>query len=511
MTAPREFPLTGEMFIGNDRVRGQAPPRRSRNPHSGEELEPPYGMDDGTAVTEACRRAEAAFDAYRTRPDRHRADFLNGIATNLEEHGEQIVTAVVLETGLAEARARTELARTAGQLRMFADLLGTPEWRDPRHVPAQPHRTPLPRPDLRSRLIPLGPVAVFGASNFPLAFSVAGGDTASALAAGCPVVVKGHLAHLRTSELVGACVADAARQADMPDGVFSLVFGAGNDTGRQLVTDPRIAAVGFTGSRAGGTALTALAQRRPVPIPVYAEMSAINPVFLLPHRLAAATAETAAGYVASLTAGAGQFCTNPGLVLAVEGPDLDTFRKTVTELLREQPAQTMLTTAIAEAYRAGQTELAGIPEVDLLAEGTANPTDTAGVPAVYQTDARTLLTEPRLQEEVFGATSVLVGCANPDDLIQVARHLAGQLTATLHADPDDHALAATLLPLLERRAGRIVYNAWPTGVEVGPATVHGGPYPATSDPRTTSVGTMAINRFLRPVAYQDLPEDLLPA
>ncbi|MFI7025582.1 aldehyde dehydrogenase (NADP(+)) [Micromonospora sp. NPDC049900] len=510
MTAPGKIQLTGEMFIGADRVRGQAPPRRSRNPHNGEELDPPYGMDDGTAVTEACRRAEAAFDAYRARPDRHRAAFLTGIATNLEEHSAQIVSAVVLETGLAEARARTELARTAGQLRMFASLLGTPEWRDPRHVPAQPDRTPLPRPELRSRLIPLGPVAVFGASNFPLAFSVAGGDTASALAAGCPVVVKGHLAHLRTSELVGACVADAARQADLPDGVFSLVFGDGNETGAQLVGDPRIAAVGFTGSRAGGTALTSLAQRRPIPIPVYAEMSAINPVFLLPHRLAAATDHIAAGYVASLTASAGQFCTNPGLVLAVEGSELDAFRETLVEMLREQPAQTMLTSAIAEAYRAGQTELAGIPEVSLLAQGTANPTHAAGVPAIYHTDAKTLLTEPRLQEEVFGATSVLVSCANPDDLIQVARHLAGQLTATLHADPDDHALAASLLPVLERRAGRIVYNAWPTGVEVGPATVHGGPYPATSDARSTSVGTMAINRFLRPVAYQDLPENLLP-
>ncbi|MEV0729504.1 aldehyde dehydrogenase (NADP(+)) [Polymorphospora sp. NPDC050346] len=503
--------LTGEMFIGTDRIRGTAGVRRPVDPATGEELEPAYGMDDGTAVAEACRRADAAFDAYRSLPDQARAGFLRQIADNLEAAGEQLVAAVQAETGLAEGRARTELGRTANQLRMFADLLANPDWRDPRHVPAQPDRTPLPRPDLRSRFIPLGPVAVFGASNFPLAFSVAGGDTASALAAGCPVVVKGHLAHLRTGELAGACVADAARTTGMPDGVFSLVFGAGNETGGQLVADPRIAAVGFTGSRAGGTALMAIAQRRPVPIPVYAEMSAINPVFLLPGKLAAAAAETATGYVNSLTMGAGQFCTNPGLLLAVEGPDLDTFRETVAGLLGGQAAQTMLTAGIASAYRAGNAELAGLPAVSLVARGAASDAPNACVPAVYQTDAKTLLAEPRLQEEVFGATSVLVSCATPEELVETASHLAGQLTATLHADPADHDLAAKLLPVLERRAGRIIYNGWPTGVEVGPAMVHGGPYPATSDARTTSVGTMAINRFLRPVAYQDLPEDLLPA
>ncbi|MEV0604815.1 aldehyde dehydrogenase (NADP(+)) [Polymorphospora rubra] len=503
--------LTGEMFIGADRIRGTVGDRRSVDPATGEELEPAYGMDDGTAVAEACRRAEAAFDAYRSLPDQRRAGFLRQIADNLEAAGEQLVAAVQAETGLAEGRARTELGRTANQLRMFADLLANPDWRDPRHVPAQPDRAPLPRPDLRSRYIPLGPVAVFGASNFPLAFSVAGGDTASALAVGCPVVVKGHLAHLRTGELAAACVADAARTTGLPDGVFSLVFGAGNETGEQLVADPRIAAVGFTGSRAGGTALMAIAQRRPVPIPVFAEMSAINPVFLLPGKLAAAAAETAAGYVTSLTMGAGQFCTNPGLLLAVEGPDLATFRETVAGLLGGQAAQTMLTAGIASAYRAGNAELAGLPTVSLVAEGAPTDAPNACVPAVYQTDAKTLLAEPRLQEEVFGATSILVSCATADELIEAAAHLGGQLTATLHADPTDHDLAAKLLPVLERRAGRIIYNGWPTGVEVSPAMVHGGPYPATSDARATSVGTMAIHRFLRPVAYQDLPEDLLPA
>lgn len=503
------FTLTGQMFIGGNRVLGSAGIQRSVNPATGDALEPPYGMDDGSGLDEACRLAAAAFDPYRGLPDDRRAAFLRRIAANLEANGDDLVHCVQEETALAEVRARSELARTANQLRMFADLVGTSQWRDRRHVPAQPDRAPLPRPDLRSRRIPVGPVAVFGASNFPLAFSVAGGDATSALAAGCPVIVKGHPAHLRTSELAGACIAAAAGETGMPGGVFSLVFGEGTQIGQRLVADPRIAAVGFTGSRSGGLALLAAAQRRPVPIPVFAEMSSVNPVFLLPDRLATAPEQVAAGFLASLTAGAGQFCTNPGLVLTVDGPGLDKFRTAVRAGLADALAQTMLTAGIATAYREGVRRWDAEPALTRIVGGDpAGDGPVTGSPAVFETGGTAFVAQPHLQDEVFGAASILVVCGSPAELLHSAQTLDGQLTATLQAAPGDVDLARQLLPILEHKAGRIIYNGWPTGVEVSEATVHGGPFPATSDVRTTSVGTMAIERFLRPVCYQDLPEAL---
>ncbi|MER7282259.1 aldehyde dehydrogenase (NADP(+)) [Dactylosporangium sp. NPDC000244] len=485
--------LTGAMFIGFKRVHGTAGSEHSRDASTGAPIGPAYGMDDGSATDAATRLAADAFDAYRSRPAADRAAFLRAIADRLAEQEDAFAELVVAETALPEARARGELARTTGQLRLFAALLDEPGWEDRRHVPGSP--------DLHARRIPLGPVAVFGASNFPLAFSVAGGDTASALAAGCPVVVKAHPAHLQTGELAAACVAEAAAETGMPDGTFSLVYGAGNEIGTRLVAAPPIAAVGFTGSRSGGLALMAVAQARPVPIPVYAEMSSVNPVFLLPGRLAAAPAQLAEAFVASLTAGAGQFCTNPGLLLAVDGPGLAEFRAALAALLEDKPPATMLTPAIGTAYQSALRARA-----EHLIAGAAD----ACTPAVFAATAARFGRDPLLREEVFGAASLLVTCADADELVALAESLEGQLTATLHAEPADHPLARRLLPVLERRAGRIIYNGWPTGVEVNAAMVHGGPFPATSDGRSTSVGTMAIERFLRPVAYQDLPPDLLP-
>ncbi|MET7419634.1 aldehyde dehydrogenase (NADP(+)) [Dactylosporangium sp. NPDC005555] len=450
-----------------------------------------------TELDTACARAGAAFDGYRALPAKRRAEFLRGIADRLAANGDELVELVRAETALPEARGRTELGRTANQLRMFADLLETPEWDDPRHVPGAPGV----RPDLRSRRIPLGPVAVFGASNFPLAFSVAGGDTAAALAAGCPVVVKGHPAHPRTGALAGRCVTEAAAATGLPDGVFALVSGPGNEFGARLVADPHIAAVGFTGSRSGGLALMAVAQARKVPIPVYAEMSSINPVLLLPARLAADPDGLAAAFAGSLTAGAGQFCTNPGLLLAIDGPGLPAFRAALAAALGESPSATMLTPAIAEAYRQG---VAG--RADRIVAGAAEGCR----PAVFAATAAEFAAAPDLREEVFGAASLLVTCADADELAAVVESLEGQLTATLQGEAADLPLARRLLPALERKAGRIIWNGWPTGVEVNAAQVHGGPFPATSDGRSTSVGTMAIERFLRPVAYQDLPAALQP-
>jgi NADP-dependent aldehyde dehydrogenase len=350
---------------------------------------------------------------------------------------------------------------------------------------------------------------VFGASNFPLAFSVAGGDTASALAAGCPVVVKAHDAHPGTSELVGRAITDAVAAAGLPSGTFSMLFGTGPGLGTALVTDPRIKAVGFTGSRSGGTALVAAAATRPEPIPVYAEMSSINPVFLFDGALASRGPELGRAFVASLTMGSGQFCTNPGLVIAVDGPGLDSFVGAAKEAVAQAAPTPMLTPNIAASYANGVSALDGPAELIVRGTGSDNPTTCRA--ALFATDAASFLGSGVLQGEVFGASSVVIRCADIAEVAAVASNLEGQLTATLHADESDYAQARALMPILELKAGRILFNGWPTGVEVGHAMVHGGPFPATSDSRTTSVGARAIERFLRPVAYQDVPKALLPS
>ncbi|SDD75981.1 aldehyde dehydrogenase (NADP(+)) [Glycomyces harbinensis] len=451
----------------------------------------------------AAARAEAAFDEYRSTDPTARAAFLDAIAAGIEALGDRLVDTVAAETRFPAARAASERARTCGQLRMFARLVESGDWQGVRVEPALPDRTP-PRPDLRLRRIPLGPVAVFGASNFPLAFSVAGGDTAAALAAGAPVIVKAHEAHAETSALVGEAIRAAVAAAGLPEGVFGLLFGPGRTLGQALVAHRAIKAVGFTGSRAAGLAIAATAAARPEPIPVYAEMSSVNPVFVLPGALAARPAELARGLVASATLGAGQFCTNPGLVFIPESDGRDAFLDTAAADLEASAAQPMLTPAIRESYLEGVERLAAVPGVRVLARGGGDP-----APALLHTDGATFLAEPSLREEVFGSATLIV-TAGPAELDAILDALEGQLTATVQASPDDRAAAARLLPRLELMAGRIVFGGWPTGVEVGPATVHGGPFPATTDSRSTSVGTLAIDRFLRPVAYQDAPAELLP-
>ncbi|GJD66971.1 Alpha-ketoglutaric semialdehyde dehydrogenase 3 [Methylobacterium frigidaeris] len=414
------------------------------------------------------------------------------------------------ETGLPRARLEGERGRTVSQLRMFAEVVRDGSYLETRIDPAQPERKPLPRPDLRLRMVALGPVAVFGASNFPLAFSVAGGDTASALAAGCPIVAKAHSAHPGTAWLVGTAVQKAVRESGLPEGTFSLLFASSRDVGQGLVADPRIAAVGFTGSRAGGTALMHTAASRLVPIPVYAEMSSVNPVILLPAALAARGEAIGKSFIAALTLGAGQFCTNPGLILAVDGDGLDAFLAGARGALAEAPAATMLTPGIHRAYCAGVAALEEHPEVERIAEGRAGDR-FQGRAALFATSSSAFLADHRLGEEVFGAASLVVRCRDEHEIAAVLARLDGQLTAALHLDEADHEAARALLPVLEAKVGRILANGFGTGVEVGHAMVHGGPYPATSDGRSTSVGSLAIARFLRPVSYQDLPDALLPA
>ncbi|VXC78893.1 aldehyde dehydrogenase (NADP(+)) [Sphingomonas sp. AX6] len=500
---------SGALFIGRDRPRTDQL-FQAVDPATGEMLEPPFSAAGQDHVERACALAADAARDYAATDRGTRAAFLESIADNIMALGEVLLDRAHRESGLPLARLTGERGRTVGQLRLFAAEVRDGGWLGIRIDPALPERQPLPRPDLRLRKVPVGPVAVFGASNFPLAFSVAGGDTASALAAGCPVVVKGHPAHPGTSEMIASAIADAIATAGLPEGVFSLLNGVSNDLGAALVGDRRIAAVGFTGSRGGGLALMRLAAERSVPIPVYAEMSAINPVVLLPAALDARAEALGAGYVASLTMGAGQFCTNPGLVIAIDSPALDRFVDAARGALGEAPASVMLTPGIHQAYGRGVDRLAGHPRVSTLSRGQAGDGPNRGQAAMFAISAEDFDGDADVAEEVFGASSVLVRCRDTQALARVIAGLEGQLTATLHLDDEDLSMAADLLPMLEAKAGRILANGWPTGVEVAHAMVHGGPYPATSDGRSTSVGTLAIDRFLRPVCYQDLPDALLP-
>jgi NADP-dependent aldehyde dehydrogenase len=501
--------IKGEMLIGQQTVTGTQANIQAVNPATGEKLAPIYIGGSRAHVEQACELAEAAYVTYRETTLEERATFLETIASEIEAIGSELIERAMAETGLPQARIEGERGRTCGQLRLFASVVRAGEWLDVRIEPAMPDRQPLPRADLRQRQIALGPVAVFGASNFPLAFSVAGGDTASALAAGCPVVVKGHSAHPGTSELVGQAIQKAVKACNLPEGVFSLLFGAGNDIGQALVDDPRIQAVGFTGSRSGGMALMKTAQARPQPIPVYAEMSSINPVFLLPAALKARGKALGEAFVGSLNMGAGQFCTSPGLVIAVKGSELDAFIEAARGAVEASGAQTMLTPGIHHAYQEGVASLSGAAKVREIARGQTG-SDYQCQTGLFAASASDFLASEALQAEVFGASSLVIECADEAEVKRVAEQLEGQLTATLHMDDADIDAAKALLPTLERKAGRILANGWPTGVEVGHAMVHGGPFPATSDSRTTSVGSAAIHRFLRPVCYQSLPEGLLP-
>ncbi|POR50698.1 2,5-dioxopentanoate dehydrogenase [Paraburkholderia eburnea] len=501
--------ITGQSLIGAMSVRGTHGAFHGINARTGETLEPAFGGATQSDLERASALAEAAFDTFRETPPETRAVFLETIGEQIMSIGDALIERCMAETGLPRARLEGERARTVGQLRLFAGVLRNGDFVDARIDPAQPDRKPMPRVDLRLRNVAIGPVAVFGASNFPLAFSVAGGDTASALAAGCPVIVKAHGAHPGTSELVGRAIQQAVRQCALPEGVFSLLFDSGLSIGQALVADARIKAVGFTGSRAGGVALMKIANAREEPVPVYAEMSSINPVVLLPGALGARGTAIAQQFAASLTLGAGQFCTNPGLVLAVDDESLRAFERAAGVALASAGASTMLTPGIHANYVKGVERLAEHADVEQLARGQAGgPFDAQA--ALFATTAQAFSADSALREEVFGPASLIVRCRDLDELHGMLKSLEGQLTVAVHLDHDDRAACRALLPTLERKAGRILANGFGTGVEVGHAMVHGGPFPATSDTRTTSVGSRAIERFLRPVSYQDLPDELLP-
>jgi len=460
-------------------------------------------------VDAAARAAEEAFWSYGYTTRAERAAFLNAIADEIEARAEAITEIGTSETGLPVARLQGERGRTTGQLRLFAEHILKGDYLDRRHDVALPDRTPLPRPDLRMMQRPIGPVAVFGASNFPLAFSTAGGDTAAALAAGCPVVVKGHGAHPGTGEIVAEAIHAAVEKCGLPKGVFSLVQGGNRRVGEALVQHPCIKAVGFTGSLGGGRALFDLCAQRPEPIPFFGELGAVNPMFMLPQAIARRGAELGRGWAGSLAMGAGQFCTNPGIAVVIAGPEADAFVEAARAALSGTGAQVMLTDGIAQAYSKGAAVIGEQAGVQTLITSMCDRREAK--PFLFRVKAEDWLGNHALSEEVFGPLGLVVVARDADEMDRVARSFVGQLTTTLHMDDDDAPLARRLLPVLERMAGRVLANGFPTGVEVCDAMVHGGPYPASTNFGATSVGTLSIRRFLRPVCYQNLPEAILPA
>jgi 2,5-dioxopentanoate dehydrogenase len=504
-----EDKLLGISIIGQSRGETTADTFRAYDPTTGTEVEPAFHAATMDELERAARLADAARIPFGNTAGRQRAIFLRKIADNIEALGDTLIQRASLETALPNERFVGERARTCGQLRMFADLLDEGSWVDARIDHAIPDREPIPKPDVRSMLRPLGPVAVFCASNFPLAYSVAGGDTASALAAGCPVIVNAHTAHPGTAELVGTAVAKAAKECSMPEGVFSLLFSSGYEIGQALVKHPAIKAVGFTGSRRGGRAIMDIAAARPAPIPIYTEMSSVNPTFILPSAVKERGDELVAGLHASVTGGVGQFCTKPGLVFLPGHDGSDRFVSSFTDLIQKTKPAPLLTGGIRSSYVEGNVKRAAEVE-NVAANEDAQISGFAVNPSVFETSTVEFLSTPDLNEEIFGPTTLLIRSEGRQELLDVARSLEGQLTASVHGTEEDLIEYADLIAVLETKVGRLIFNGFSTGVEVCPSMVHGGPYPATSDSRSTAVGTRAIERFCRLVCFQNFPDAALP-
>lgn len=482
------------------------------SPVQQEQLPENFSIASGEELDKAVELATVAFEKYRKIPAEQKATFLETIAQEILDLGDELISRAMLETGLPEARLVGERGRTTGQLKLFADVIREGSWVEAVIDEALPERKPLPRSDIRKMLVPVGPVAVFGASNFPFAFSTAGGDTASALAAGNPVIVKAHESHLGTNEMIATAIHKAALKCGMPEGVFSFVVGEGPTTGMQLVKHPGIKAVGFTGSYKAGMAIyKAAVNERAVPIPVYAEMSSINPVLILPGQLKSATENIAAQLAGSVTLGVGQFCTNPGLIFLIEDNISASFTKHLTDKLAAISPGVMLNKNVCSNYYNGRKKLAEEKDVKTLYAGDNVAESTKGSPALLEVKAAEFIANPNLQNEVFGPSSLIILCSDQQQLQIALQSLHGQLTGTVMGNADDCKTFSDCIDLLSLKVGRLIYNGVPTGVEVCHAMVHGGPFPATTDARSTSVGADAIKRFARPFCWQDCPQDLLPA
>jgi alpha-ketoglutaric semialdehyde dehydrogenase len=507
--------LTGRSLIGfrEGADAGEGVSAYATNPATGERLQPEFISATAEEVDLAVRLAAEAFEVYQRVSGRDRGAFLRAIASKIESIAGHVIERAALETALPQARLQGETARTCAQLRLFAQVVEEGSWVQARIDHGDPDRKPAPKPDIRSMLRPLGPVVVFGASNFPLAFSVAGGDTASALAGGNTVVFKAHPAHPGTSELVGRAVRGSVRECGLPEGVFSLLFDGGTRVGTELIKHPLVRAGGFTGSRGAGRVLMDLSAARPEPIPFYAEMSSTNPVFILPGALQERGESIAAGLHASFTLGAGQFCTKPGMVFLPHGSDSAAFAWRLQQLVGDSAPFHLLTKTIHASYDSAIAGRKRDESVRLVAEGpAAADTGFAVSSALFEMDAASFLGSDLgsdLDGEIFGPTTLLVRHSSRDQVLAIARGLEGHLTATIHGTEQDLREFADLIAILENKVGRLVFNGFPTGVEVTHAMVHGGPYPSTSDGRSTSVGSQAIFRFARPVCYQGFPDSAL--
>ncbi|MEM9672296.1 MAG: aldehyde dehydrogenase (NADP(+)) [Cyclobacteriaceae bacterium] len=502
--------ITGDQIIAGIFTRSNTEPFTASNPVSAEALSTEFFEASSEEIDQAVKMAEEAFVVYRKKSDEERADFLERIGEEIMALGDTLIERCQQETGLPTGRLQGERGRTVNQLKLFAELLREGSWVNARIDTAIPDRKPIPKPDIRQMQIALGPVGVFGASNFPLAFSVAGGDTASALAAGCTIVVKGHPAHPGTSELVGRAITKAVEACDMPKGTFSLVQGQSVAVGMGIVQHPLIKAIGFTGSFRGGKALFDAANQRDEPIPVYAEMGSINPVFVLPGALKERAEKIGEGWVGSLTLGVGQFCTNPGVLISGKSSETDLLLNKAEQQLSGMTMDAMLTDRIGEAYLKGASQFSDTEGVTTVANSERSGANTSAEGYIFSTSAQNFLDRPELSEEVFGPSSLHVATQSKDEMLEIANNLEGHLTATLQATEDDLIEYSDLIEILERKVGRLLVNGFPTGVEVCHSMVHGGPFPATTDSRTTSVGTLAINRFTRPVCYQNFPQNGLP-
>ena len=505
--------LTGLSFIGSERGSRNGSSFQAFAPGTGEPIQPVYRSATLDELDRAAHFAADAFTTYSQTSGKARAAFLRRIAEGFEAHRDDLAERAHIETALPIPRLTGEVTRTANQFRLFASVVEDGSWVQARIDPALPDRQPLPRPDLRAMLRALGPVAVFGASNFPLAFSVGGGDTASALAAGCPVVVKAHPAHPGTSEIAARVIAEAVAAESLPSGTFSMLFDAGVEIGTALVTHPAIRAVAFTGSLRAGRALMDAAASRPEPIPCFTEMSSGNPLFILPGALRKGPAALAQGLFGSFTLGAGQFCTKPGVVFLSESPQALKFREEIEQLVKQAQPYTLLTGGIAREY--DRATIARAAQTSVIESQVSSEKDDGAEPfhahaRVFTATLDQLISKPELADEIFGPDTLIVRCGSTDDYLSAARSLSGHLTATIFGDEDDLAANRELIHILEQKAGRLIFNAFPTGVEVTHAMVHGGPYPATSDPRFTSVGSLAIYRFARPVCFQNFPQSMLP-
>jgi 2,5-dioxopentanoate dehydrogenase len=502
--------IEGKQIIGFEMVAGGSDTFHSFNPATGEKLGYHFHKATSQEVNRAAEKAASAFQVYRKKSGLEKAIFLETIAAEIEALGDTLIEICCMETALPQGRIQGERLRTSNQLKLFASLLREGSWLDARIETANPERTPVQKPDIRYLEIGIGPVVVFGASNFPLAFSVGGGDTASALAAGCPVIVKAHSAHPATGEMIGRAIQKAAQICKMPDGVFSMLHGDGKTVGIELVKHPHVKAVGLTGSYTAGKALFDTAAARPVPIPVYAEMGSTNPVFILPQAMQQRKENIAQGFAASVTLGVGQFCTNPGLLIHQKHNGASEFINQLEEVFSKSSGGVMLTEGIYQAYKKGISHHGSLQGIQQLVTGTVSSEINTAKPVLFKTNSDTFMKTPALAEEIFGPTSVLVEAGSREEIISIAKNLSGHLTATVHGTEEDLSAYKDLIDILEQKVGRVVINGFPTGVEVCHSMVHGGPFPATTDGRSTSVGTAAIHRFTRPVCYQNMPDRLLP-